>query len=283
MGLEAERVPCTTSRGTTRDPRRGRPTAPARAGPAVARRDALAHVPVRLVLDPPCPPVCDTVTWSTDSFSGLSRYGGRMAHVSAAERRPQLIKAAIGLMSREGLAAGSTRAIAAELGVAQATVHYTFGTKEELYRAVLEQLTDDLITQVERAAPTDAGFEETARALATALWQTVRDQPASHQLLMELNLFALRTPHLGAALTDHYSRVIEVTARLVREAAARAHQELALPAETIAQFFLAGFDGLIVQKLALPGGDAGDAGLDVLISAVLALADGRLDPPGHTV
>ncbi|GAB2986193.1 hypothetical protein GCM10023080_059700 [Streptomyces pseudoechinosporeus] len=34
-----------------------------------------------------------------------------MAHVSAAERRPQLIKAAIDLMSREGVAAGSTRAI----------------------------------------------------------------------------------------------------------------------------------------------------------------------------
>ncbi|NED37805.1 helix-turn-helix transcriptional regulator [Streptomyces sp. SID8499] len=59
-----------------------------------------------------------------------------MAHVSAAERRPQLIKAAIDLMMREGVAAGSTRAIAAELGVAQATVHYTFGAKEELYCAL---------------------------------------------------------------------------------------------------------------------------------------------------
>ncbi len=62
-----------------------------------------------------------------------------MAHVSAAERRPQLIKAAIDLMTREGVAAGSTRAIAAELGVAQATVHYTFGTKEDLDGANIEQ------------------------------------------------------------------------------------------------------------------------------------------------
>lgn len=71
-----------------------------------------------------------------------------MAHVSAAERRPQLIKAAIDFMTREGVAAGSTRAIAAELGVAQATVHYTFGTKEGLYLAVMEQLTQDLVAQV---------------------------------------------------------------------------------------------------------------------------------------
>jgi AcrR family transcriptional regulator len=39
---------------------------------------------------------------------------------------------AIDLMTREGVAAGSTRAIATELGAAQATVHYTFGTKAEL-------------------------------------------------------------------------------------------------------------------------------------------------------
>ncbi|NUP01767.1 MAG: TetR family transcriptional regulator, partial [Nonomuraea sp.] len=47
-----------------------------------------------------------------------------MAHVSAAERRPQLIRAAIAVMRRDGVAAASTRAIAAELGIAQATVHY---------------------------------------------------------------------------------------------------------------------------------------------------------------
>jgi AcrR family transcriptional regulator len=77
--------------------------------------------------------------------------------------------AAIDLMTREGVAAGSTHAIAAELGVAQATVHYTFGSKEDLYRAVIEQLTHDLISQVERTTPADAGFEETVAALAVAL------------------------------------------------------------------------------------------------------------------
>lgn len=127
-----------------------------------------------------------------------------MAHVSAAERRPQLIKAAIDFMTREGVAAGSTRAIAAELGVAQATVHYTFGTKEGLYRAVMEQLTQDLVAQVEQAAPTDGGFEETVGALAAALWRTVREQPASHQLLTELMMSALRSPALREALETHY-------------------------------------------------------------------------------
>lgn len=200
-----------------------------------------------------------------------------MAHVSAAERRPQLIKAAIDLMAREGVAAGSTRAIAAELGVAQATVHYTFGTKEELYRAVMERLTADLIAQVEQATPEQAGFEETIGALAAALWQTVREQPASHQLLTELMMFALRTPSLAEARQAHYRDVTKVAARIVAEAAERTGQALAQPAETIARYFLAGFDGLVMQHLSLPDEEAEQICLGALVSAVLALADGRLE------
>ncbi|MFD9327194.1 TetR/AcrR family transcriptional regulator [Streptomyces sp. NPDC060065] len=200
-----------------------------------------------------------------------------MAHVSAAERRPQLIKAAIDFMTREGVAAGSTRAIAAELGVAQATVHYTFGTKEGLYRAVMDQLTQDLVAQVEQAAPTDGGFEETVGALAAALWRTVREQPASHQLLTELMMSALRSPALREALEVHYQGVIEVTARLITEAAERTGRPLAQPVDTIARFFLAGFDGLTMQRLSLPDEEAERTCLEAFVSAVVAMADGRLD------
>ncbi|KUO16826.1 MULTISPECIES: TetR/AcrR family transcriptional regulator [Streptomyces] len=199
-----------------------------------------------------------------------------MAHVPAAERRPQLIKAAIDLMTREGVSAGSTRAIATELGVAQATVHYTFGTKEGLYRAVMEQLTAELLAQVEQAVPEDAGFEETVGTLASALWSTVREKPGHHLLLSELSMFALRTPALNEALESHYRGVVEVTARLVTQAAERAGQPLAEPAETVARFFLSGFDGLVMQRLTHPDEEAEATCLQAFIASVVALARGQL-------
>jgi len=199
-----------------------------------------------------------------------------MAHVSAAERRPQLIKAAIDLMARQGVAAGSTRAIAAELGVAQATVHYTFGTKEDLYRAVIEQLTQDLVEQVREAAPTDAGFEQTLGVLASALWRTVREQSSSYQLLNELTLFALRSPQLREVLRAHSVGVARVTAGLVVEAAERTGEQLALPAEVIARFFLAGFDGLLLQRLTLPDDEAETFCLQALVSSTVGLARGQV-------
>lgn len=200
-----------------------------------------------------------------------------MAHVSAAERRPQLIRAAVDLMAREGVAAGSTRAIAAELGVAQATVHYTFGTKEDLYRAVLRQLTHDLVRQVEESAPTATGFEETIAALADTLWRTVREQPERHQLFIELALFALRTPSLREALEGNQREVTAVTAKLLTGTAERTGHRLAQPASTIARFFLAGFDGLTVQHLSLPDEDAERACLRALVSSVVALSGGSPD------
>ncbi|EFF88740.1 TetR family transcriptional regulator [Streptomyces sp. e14] len=201
-----------------------------------------------------------------------------MAHVSAAERRPQLIKAAIDLMTREGVAAGSTRAIAAELGVAQATVHYTFGTKEDLYRAVMDQLIEDLIAQVEGAAPKDAGFEETIAALAGALWRNALEESSSYHLLTELTMLALRTPRLSEARRAHYAGVIAATAQLITDTAGRTGYELALPAESVARFFLAGFDGLTMQRLYAPDTASELAGLEILVSATLALAGGRLEP-----
>ncbi|CAM5641031.1 HTH-type transcriptional regulator BetI [Streptomyces violarus] len=217
-------------------------------------------------------------TSSNDLFIRLSRYDAAMAHVPAAERRPQLIKAAIDYMAREGVAAGSTRAIAAELGVAQATVHYTFGTKEELYRAVMEQLAQDLIAQVERAAPVGAGFEETVSTLAAALWQTVREQPASHQLLSELTLFALRSPALSEALESHNRSVTEVTARLVAEAAERTGRPLAQPAgDDRDDSSSPASTGSTMQRLAHPDEEAEHACLQAFVSAVMAMAGGRLD------
>ncbi|CAM5693314.1 hypothetical protein [Streptomyces afghaniensis 772] [Streptomyces afghaniensis] len=69
----------------------------------------------------------------------------------------------------------------------------------------------------------------------------------------------------------------EVTARLVAEAAERTGQPLAQSAETIARFFLAGFDGLTMQRLSYPDEEAEHACLQAFVSAVVAMAGGRLD------
>lgn len=201
-----------------------------------------------------------------------------MAHVPAAERRPQLVQAAITLMAREGVAAGSTRAIAAELGVAQATVHYTFGAKKDLYRAVVEQLTAEFIAHVRNSAPDSGTFEEQVRALIRALWTGVNAEPGRCMLLTEFTAFALRDPDLLEIMRAHERGVERTAAEILAALADSCDVKLARPAADIAAYFVAGFDGLTSRNLILADGSHAEMGLELLVATTLDLcrrADAR--------
>ncbi|MGW6913773.1 TetR/AcrR family transcriptional regulator [Kitasatospora sp. NPDC054939] len=199
-----------------------------------------------------------------------------MAHVPASERRPQLVQAAISLMAREGVAAASTRAIAAELGVAQATVHYTFGTKKDLYRAVLEQSTADFVGHVRDSFPEQGPFEEQVRALAHTLWAKTIAEPGHCMLLTEFEALAMRDPDLQEIMRA-VQHEIERTAAEIITALAETHGErLTLPAEDLAVHFLAGFDGLSRRYLVVrtPDGQVDEESLralDLLVTGILQL------------
>ncbi|WP_327680284.1 TetR/AcrR family transcriptional regulator [Kitasatospora sp. NBC_00458] len=202
-----------------------------------------------------------------------------MAHVPASERRPQLIQAAIDLMAREGIAAGSTRAIAAELGVAQATVHYTFGTKKDLYRAVVEELTAEFINQVRAASPGHGTFGEQVRTMVYALWESAVGEGGRCALITEFAAMSLRDPELQEIMRA-LQYEIESTAAELLTALAEAHgQELATPAHEIAVLFLVGFNGLTDRYLVLRrAGERPDAEalhtLDLLIATTVGLCLG---------
>ncbi|MEV6754692.1 TetR/AcrR family transcriptional regulator [Streptomyces sp. NPDC051214] len=188
-----------------------------------------------------------------------------MAHIPAAERRPQLVQAAIELMAREGVDAGSTRAIAAELGVAQATVHYTFGTKRDLYRAVIEQMTVELVELVRGAAPEEtegpADFEQAMRRMAEALWQALREQPGRFRLFIELTTYAVRNPDLHELLRRHQRDLEETAAELIAGVLALTDGAHAAEPLVVARFFLQGFDGLSLRHLVMGDGQ-GDSAAD---------------------
>ncbi|MCG6499391.1 TetR/AcrR family transcriptional regulator [Kitasatospora sp. A2-31] len=202
-----------------------------------------------------------------------------MAHVPASERRPQLIQAAIDLMSREGVAAGSTRAIAAELGVAQATVHYTFGTKKDLYRAVVEQLTAEFIGHVRAAAPGAGAFGDQVRAMVYALWDSAVGEGGKCALMSEFSALAMRDPDLQEIMRALQYEIEDTAAELLTALAAAHEQPLATPAADVAVHFLAGFHGLTDRYLVLrAAGEEPDQesrrALDLLVATTVGLCLG---------
>jgi len=76
------------------------------------------------------------------------RPGRPTARTTDPGQRNRLIDAAVMLFARHGVAATSTKAIAAEAGVTPALVHYYFGDREVLLDAVFDERLQPLIEQV---------------------------------------------------------------------------------------------------------------------------------------
>ncbi|MCM2389019.1 TetR/AcrR family transcriptional regulator [Streptomyces albipurpureus] len=206
-----------------------------------------------------------------------------MAHVTAAERRPQLIAAAIELMAREGVAAGSTRAIAAELGVAQATVHYTFGTKADLYRAVLESLSEGVLNGVQEGVERASSLEEALEATAEVFWDDFCRRPDLNLLWFELITFALRRPELREVVRKYHQDMADIAINALVDTARRTGREYAAPPAELTRFLMAGLDGLCVGLLmesggGMPGPETRRA-LDQLVASTITLAyGGKVEP-----
>ncbi|NMO03174.1 TetR/AcrR family transcriptional regulator [Gordonia sp. TBRC 11910] len=110
-----------------------------------------------------------------------------MAHIPAVERRRQIIEVAARVIAREGVAKATTRRIGAEAKANIGTLHYTFGTKDELLDATYEYCWDMAREIVDAAVEAGAGPGGTAREFLSRYAELAIADPdliaAQYQLL----------------------------------------------------------------------------------------------------
>src|SRR5947208_9453727 len=78
---------------------------------------------------------------------------------SAEERREAVLEAALGEFAARGLEGASTEAIAAAAGISQPYVFRLFGTKKELFKAVVARCFRETLEMFQRAAEGLRGAE----------------------------------------------------------------------------------------------------------------------------
>lgn len=141
-----------------------------------------------------------------------------MARISAAERRQELIDAAVLVIAERGVDGATTRRIADRAGAPLATLHYCFASKELLFGAVYEHIAGryrDVIT----ASDVHGDVATTARGLMRGLLQWYVDNPETASAIFELISWAQRQD--GAKATGVYDEAIgTVRSILVADAAA---------------------------------------------------------------
>lgn len=76
--------------------------------------------------------------------AGVKGTDGRRKYKSRAERRAQIVEATLAIIAEEGLHAWTTSALAARVGVAEATLFRHFASKDEILSAAMEYQTEEL-------------------------------------------------------------------------------------------------------------------------------------------
>ena len=190
------------------------------------------------------------------------------------DRRTEILEAAIRVLARDGLAQASTRKLAAEAGINQATLLYHVGSKDELLLAVLREMMRQTREIAVAAAEEDLPLREAIANSLRAFWHHVEATPELQVMQYELTLYALRNPEAAWLAREQYRGYCEVVEGVLRAASERQGVTCAIPLNGLARFIVGGLDGLILQFVSDQDIARARSDLELLIAAVIALAEG---------
>lgn len=186
--------------------------------------------------------------------------------LSVAERREELLRAAVEQIEARGVAAVRISDVATALGVSNALVLYHFSSKEKLVAAAFAHAAEDDLAQLRRLL----GRRSTAvrRLRAAVRWYAPTGQAKGWRLWIEGWAASLRDPELrrvAASLDQEWKAALT---RVIEEGAAAG--EFRCPDPASAAWRLTAFlDGLAVQTTAYAG--------SLSRTAMLRWADEALD------
>lgn len=198
-----------------------------------------------------------------------------MARVDPAVRSRQLVEAAREVLSREGVANTSLRAVAAEAGVPLGTMQYVFPTRESLLRAVIEDVVNEIDCVFADNEHAGAGLEPALRDGLRAFWNRLAGNRNLQVMQYELTTYALRTAGQEELARWQYASYTRVVATWCARAASSAGEVSAIPLDRLARIAVASVDGLILQYVCDPDDARADRDLETVIDTLVALAAPR--------
>lgn len=186
-----------------------------------------------------------------------------MNRLPVAERREQLIDAAIRVASRDGIDAATVRAIAAEAGVSLGVVHYCFHDKDEILRAMAHFITrQNLSTGLQRMPP-EGDASDIIRGATHLLWSNISQTRGAQLLSFELTTYAMRHPEVRQVSAEQYAVSHEAARTFLESVAGAAQVQWTLPLPQLARLVVMATDGITLAWLADHDHDQALAALEV--------------------
>ena len=160
---------------------------------------------------------------------------------SAAERREAVLGAALVEFAERGLEGASTEAIAAKAGISQPYVFRLFGTKKELFMAVVARCFRETLELFQRAAEGKRG-EEALEAMGRAYMDELL--PDRTRLRTQMQAYAAcQDPEICAVVRDGFGDLVAYVERVSD-----------LPAAEVTRFFSTGMLLNVIASMGVQDG-----------------------------
>jgi AcrR family transcriptional regulator len=208
-----------------------------------------------------------------------------MTRISAVDRRAALVRAALRVVARDGVAAATTRAIVAEAGMSLASFHYAFTSRDELMVELVNAVVDgEELALAPALLPVVGGvtMRDVVRAGLQHYFEAVRADPDREKAMFELTQWALREPHLEHLARRQYDRYFSVAESALLAAASITGCSWTRPTSEIARMLVVLTDGLTIAWLVTRDDAAAATAMDFAADAVAMLAQPIPNPTVRT-
>jgi AcrR family transcriptional regulator len=196
----------------------------------------------------------------------------RLRRAEQVERNHEsVLEAARQVFIRRGYAGASLEAIADEAGFSKGVVYSQFGSKPDLFLALLERRIAERAARNERIAEQFVGAEA-LRGLLEAAREDAVANPGWPHLLTEFRALAMRDPELNHRYAQAHSRAVESLTAVYDRVYDGSGLTPAVPARSLAEFFLGTTAGVALERAANPNAlPASD--LERLTASILGLPE----------
>ena len=171
-----------------------------------------------------------------------------MPRMSITERRQALMEAAFRVIAEKGVAAATTRAIAAEAGMPLASFHYAFESHTDLMGELIEVVATRESEAIDEVFEMRDDLLGSVRMGLQAFISHLVESPGMERAVLEMTMFASRTPTLEHLAPQMYARYRAIAVRMLEKAEAAGYT-WSVPREDIAFQIVTITDGLAMTYL----------------------------------
>jgi AcrR family transcriptional regulator len=169
-----------------------------------------------------------------------------------AQTRERLIEAARAVFAERAYEHASLDEIAAAAGLTKGAIYSNFGSKDELFYALMRDQIDERLRRITLASDPHTTIAGRVLAAGRTLADATAGEPEWHLAFIEFWARTMRNPGLREDFARHRQAARDTIAGYLETQAARAGVDLPLPARQLAVAVLALSNGLAIEQLTEP-------------------------------